>query len=105
MASTPVQRRTSTPPAPASPDVVDDAAAQPDALTIGRRVRHLRRTRGMTIDELARAIDRAPSQVSVIENGKREPKFSQLQQIATALGTTTSELLRTDAPSRRAALE
>ncbi|GHG45643.1 hypothetical protein GCM10011331_05200 [Flavimobilis marinus] len=105
MASTPVQRRTSTPPAPASPDVVDDVAAQPDALTIGRRVRHLRRTRGMTIDELARAIDRAPSQVSVIENGKREPKFSQLQQIATALGTTTSELLRTDAPSRRAALE
>ncbi|PJI94686.1 XRE family transcriptional regulator [Luteimicrobium subarcticum] len=78
---------------------------EPDALTIGRRVRHLRTRQGMTLEELAAAIDRAPSQVSMIENGRREPKFSQLQQIAKALGASLDDLFSTEAPSPRAALE
>ncbi|MRG59479.1 helix-turn-helix domain-containing protein [Agromyces sp. CFH 90414] len=82
-----------------------DASATVDALTLGRRIRDRRTARGMTLGELAQAIDRAPSQVSAIENGKREPRLSMLRTIALALGTTVDELLRPDAPSERAALE
>ncbi|GAA1522847.1 putative transcriptional regulator/transcriptional regulator with XRE-family HTH domain [Agromyces terreus] len=76
-----------------------------DALTLGRRIREHRTARSMTLGELAAAIDRAPSQVSAIENGKREPRLSMLRTIALALGTSVDELLKPDAPSERAALE
>ena len=76
-----------------------------DALTLGRRIRNIRVARGMTLEQLGAAIDRAPSQVSTIENGKREPRLSMLRQIALALNTTTDDLLREEAPSERAALE
>jgi len=79
--------------------------SEPDALTIGRRIRHLRTGRGMTLDELGAVIGRAPSQVSLLENGRREPKFSQLQAIARALGASLDDLLSGEAPSRRDALE
>ncbi|WP_127792318.1 XRE family transcriptional regulator [Agromyces sp. LHK192] len=88
----------------ASADGPDDSG-HVDALTLGRRIRERRTARGMTLGALAQAIDRAPSQVSAIENGKREPRLSMLRTIALALGTTVDELLRTDAPSERAALE
>lgn len=76
-----------------------------DTLTIGRRIRALRSAKGMTIEDLATALDRAPSQVSVIENGKRELKVGELQRLARILGVPLDELLSAEAPSRRAALE
>ena len=76
-----------------------------DTLVLGRRIRHLRTTRGLTLDELGAAIGRAASQVSMIENGHREPKLSLLSQIAAALAVPVAELLRDEAPSRRSALE
>jgi Predicted transcriptional regulator len=76
-----------------------------DALTLGRRIRQVRTARGMTLEQLAAAVERAPSQVSMIENGKREPRLSMLRAIAGALGTSLDDLMRTDAPSERAALE
>jgi XRE family transcriptional regulator, fatty acid utilization regulator len=76
-----------------------------DLVTLGQRLRHLRRTRGMTLDQLSAAVGRAPSQLSLIENGKREPKLSLLQAIAAALGVPMQDLLRPEAPSRRAGLE
>lgn len=76
-----------------------------DSLTIGRRIRQLRTERGMTLDDLAGALDRAPSQVSVIENGKRELKIGELQRLARALNTSLDDLLSPEPPSRRAALE
>ena len=88
-----------------SPDLAESSADEVDALTLGRRIRDRRTARGMTLGELAAAIDRAPSQVSAIENGKREPRLSMLRTIALALGTSVDELLRADAPSERAALE
>ncbi len=39
-----------------------------------------------------------PSQVSSIENGKREPRLSMLRTIALALGTTVDDLLRAGCP-------
>ncbi|SDT34856.1 helix-turn-helix domain-containing protein [Microterricola viridarii] len=76
-----------------------------DALTLGRRIRQRRTAIGMTLEQLAAAIDRAPSQVSTLENGKREPRLSMLRTIAQALDTSVDELLRSEAPSPRAALE
>ncbi|SDS21961.1 helix-turn-helix domain-containing protein [Actinoplanes derwentensis] len=76
-----------------------------DLVTLGQRLRHLRKTRGMTLEQLSAAVGRAPSQLSLIENGKREPKLSVLQSIASALGVPMQDLLRPEAPSRRAGLE
>ncbi|HAJ18299.1 MAG TPA: XRE family transcriptional regulator, partial [Microbacterium sp.] len=45
------------------------------------------------------------SQLSLIENGKREPKLSLLQAIAHATGLEVTDLLAAEPPNRRAALE
>jgi len=76
-----------------------------DLVTLGQRLRHLRKARGMTLDQLGAVVGRAASQLSVIENGRREPRLSLLQSLADALGVPMADLLRPDAPSRRAALE
>ncbi len=81
--------------------MTDDA----DALTIGRRIRQLRTAQGMTLDALAAAVDRAPSQLSMIENGKREPRLTLLRAIAKALGTTVDALLEAEPLDERAAME
>lgn len=98
----PTQRHGSPGP---DPDERTTSAGGIDTLVLGRRVRHLRTQRGMTLDDLGRAIGRAPSQVSMLENGHREPKLSLLATVADALGVPLAELLRTDPPSRRASLE
>lgn len=76
-----------------------------DLVTLGQRLRHQRKSKGMTLEQLSEAVGRAPSQLSLIENGKREPKLSVLQGIAAALGVPLQDLLRAEAPSRRAGLE
>ena len=75
-------------------DLPDDEEV--DTLTIGRRIRRLRTDRGMTLEELAATVDRAPSQLSMIENGRREPKLTLLQAIARALGSTLDALLESE---------
>ena len=50
-------------------------------------------------------LDRAPSQVSVIENGKRELRVSELQNIAEILDVPVDELLDPRPLTGRAALE
>jgi transcriptional regulator with XRE-family HTH domain len=57
-----------------------------DSLTIGRRLREIRTGQGMTLEELGTLIGRAASQISVIENGKREAKLSELQALAGRAG-------------------
>src|SRR6478735_4160571 len=76
-----------------------------DSLTIGRRIRQLRSERGMTLDELAAAVGRVPSQLSMIENGKREAKLTLLQAIARAIGSTLDALLESEPLDERATLE
>jgi len=76
-----------------------------DLMTLGRRVRHFRTARGLTLDDLSAATGTAPSQLSLIENGKREPRISLLGAIATALDVAVNDLLSEEPPSRRAALE
>src|SRR6478735_4853112 len=84
-------------------DLPDDGEV--DSLTIGRRIRQLRTDRGMTLEELAAAVDRAPSQLSMIENGRREPKLSLLRAIARALGSSIEAILESEPLDERATLE
>ena len=88
-------------------DTPADAAEEleVDALTIGRRIRQLRTERSITLDELAAAVDRAPSQLSMIENGKREPKLTLLRAIARALDTTIDAVLEAGPLDERSSLE
>lgn len=76
-----------------------------DVISLGRRIRHLRKMKGMTLDDLGAAVGTAASQLSLMENGKREPKLGMLQQLAQALGVSIDQLLGAEPPSRRAALE
>ncbi|MBG0717361.1 helix-turn-helix domain-containing protein [Microbacterium sp. 2C] len=73
--------------------------------TLGHRIRHHRVARGYTLDELGALVGVAGSQLSLIENGKREPKLSLLQAIAHATGTDVTDLLSPEPPNLRAALE
>ncbi|WP_062316638.1 helix-turn-helix transcriptional regulator [Demequina maris] len=88
-----------------TPETALDDEAGPTPLTIGRRVRSLRQARGMTVSQLGAAIGRAASQISVIENGRRELRVSELRALATALGASLDDLLDPAPPSRRDALE
>lgn len=73
--------------------------------TFGQRLRHFRRTRGLTLTELGSRVGRSPSQLSLLENGRREPKLSQLTQLAAALDVSVDDLLAPEPPNRRARLE
>lgn len=76
-----------------------------DLLALGRRVRRLRQQRGLTLEQLGALVDRAPSQLSLVENGKREPRLGLLQAIAAALGVPVTALLDGPPPDRRTRLE
>ena len=73
--------------------------------TLGHRIRHFRGERGLTLDDLGERAGLAGSQLSLIENGKREPKLSVLQAIAVALDVDLTDLLAAEPPNPRAALE
>ncbi|GAA5152882.1 hypothetical protein GCM10025768_21630 [Microbacterium pseudoresistens] len=82
-----------------------ETTEEADALTIGRRIRQLRTGRGMTLEELAAAVGRAPSQLSMIETGKREPKLTLLQGLAKALDTSIDALLAQEPLDKRSTIE
>ena len=86
-------------------DPREPTAAGSQMLLLGRRIRHARTEKGLTLDELGQLVGSTASQLSLVENGRREPRLSLLQSLAAALGTTTTDLLDAAPPSRRAALE
>ncbi|MGO9502449.1 MAG: helix-turn-helix domain-containing protein [Streptosporangiaceae bacterium] len=71
----------------------------------GQRLRHVRRARGLTLAELGERVGRAPSALSLLENGRREPKLSLVEALARALSVPAEELMSRQPPSRRAQLE
>jgi len=72
---------------------------------VGRRIRHFRGARGLTLEQVGAQVGAAPSLLSLVENGRREPKLSLLQALAGVLGVELSELLTAQAPDARSALE
>lgn len=77
----------------------------PDPIAVGRRLRHLRRAAHRTLDDVAGAVGVSASALSLIENGKREPKIGLLGALAGELGTEPARLLSAEPPNRRTALE
>ncbi|GAA0251365.1 XRE family transcriptional regulator [Cryptosporangium japonicum] len=76
---------------------VEEAAGE----RLGESVRRLRKERGMTLVELARAADLSHSFLSQLERGRSRPSMSSLHRIAQALGTTQPALMaaaETDEP-------
>jgi len=76
-----------------------------DAATFGHRLRHYRRRRGLTLDQLGALIGRPAPYLSMVENGKKEPRLTQITALAEALDVTPEDLLAPEAPNRRAELE
>ena len=76
-----------------------------DLVTLGQRIRHFRTAAELTLDQLGTAVGIAGSQLSLIENGRKEPRLSLLARIAQTLGTDVGELLDGAPPNARAALE
>src|ERR1700761_7345808 len=76
-----------------------------DLAMFGQRLRHARRAKGLTLADLGAKVGRTPSVLSLIENGKREPRLSLVEQLAAALQVPVTELLKKQPPSRRAQLE
>lgn len=67
--------------------------ASAPATLLGARVRQLRRRRGLTVEELARAVDVDKAHVSRIENNHKAPSVAMLAQLAKALNTSIGHLL------------
>ena len=88
---------------------LQDAQTMPqssiDPVILGYRLRHFRTAASLTLDELAAKLGATASHLSMIENGKREPKLSLLTEAAEHLGIEMNDLLQPEAPSPRAALE
>ena len=76
-----------------------------DRLMLGKRLRHFRTAAGLTLDQLGERVGVVGSQLSLFENGRREPKLSLLQSIARELDIDVTELMKSEAPDHRSALE
>lgn len=79
--------------------------AEVDRLLLGKRLRHFRTRAGLTLDQLGERVGVVASQLSLVENGKREPRLTLLQGIARELKIDPADLLKHEAPDQRSALE
>ena len=62
-------------------------------MTIGKRIAHLRKEKGLTQEELAQHMGISPQAVSKWENDQTCPDISALPKLARLLGVTVDELL------------
>lgn len=75
-----------------------------DPFSLGRRIRVLRKERGLTLARVAELTGIATSQLSLLENGKREAKVSTLQKLARAYQVSIDDFVA-EVPNRRTQLE
>ena len=61
--------------------------------TFGKNVRHWRKERGLSQEELAHRAQLHPTYVSGIETGHRNPTLRVIERIAKALQVAPAELL------------
>jgi transcriptional regulator with XRE-family HTH domain len=67
-----------------------------DLRRLGERVREQRRTRGLTQEALAEALDLSVAYVSLIERGGRNPPYTTVVAIARALGVSPTHIVAED---------
>lgn len=78
---------------------------QLDPLVLGRRLRHRRREAGLTLDQVGELVGKPAPYLSLLENGKKEPRVNLVMELANAVGVEVGDLLDPTPPSRRDALE
>lgn len=74
---------------------MDDFHAQP---TLGADLRALRKTRGLTLQDMANTLGRSVGWLSQVERDLSEPSIADLRQIAALLDVAVSSLFRSSAP-------
>lgn len=78
---------------------------QLDRLVLGRRLRHYRKRAKMTLDQLGSRVGRPAPYLSLLENGKKEPKLNLVLELANALDVELQDLVAREPPTERDALE
>ena len=63
-------------------------------VALGQAVRELRQKRGLTQEQVAQASGIAPTYISDIERGVRNPSYELLIELAGALRTPLSEIVK-----------
>lgn len=76
-----------------------------DPRILGRRVRHYRNQADLTLDQLGERVGKPAPYLSLLENGRKEPRVALLMEIASVLEVDISALLEPTAPTRRDELE
>ena len=61
---------------------------------LGKRIKTARSKKGITLEKLAYGAEISKGNLSEIENGLRDPRFSTLHSIAECLEASVSELLK-----------
>ena len=61
-------------------------------MNLGRSIKMCRTNQGLSQEDLATRIGMSVSNISLIEQGKRDPAFSTIEEVASALGVTLSLL-------------
>jgi DNA-binding XRE family transcriptional regulator len=74
------------------PHHIENRSSPPDCEQIGLAIQRLRSTKGLTVDDLATAIDVSAEQLARIEDGLRDPTWTTLSRLAVALDTTAALL-------------
>ena len=67
----------------------------PEPLNLGARVRALRKARGFTLEQAARAAGLARSTLSKIENGQMSPTYEAVKKLAQGLEISVPQLFTT----------
>ncbi|MEF3255825.1 MAG: helix-turn-helix domain-containing protein [Deferribacterales bacterium] len=67
-----------------------------DKKYISSKIRNLRRSQGITLEALAKAINKTKSYVSMLENEKAVPSLPTLKDIASFFGMTLAEFFESD---------
>ncbi len=65
-----------------------------ELLILGQKISIERKKRGITLEKLAYEMDISKGNLSDIENGKKDPRFSTLKAIADGLEIPLSKLLK-----------
>lgn len=69
-------------------------------VSIGERLRHLRRARGLTQAVLAHLVGRSPRWLMDVERGVVDPRMSDAARLAAALGVDLSDIARESVQDR-----
>lgn len=67
----------------------------------GKRLRTLRKSRGLTIEELGQAVGLGYKHVADLERAVKTPSFEAIERLAEALGAAPHELFQPDEPEDR----